>query len=210
MSMTKKLIRENLLSGEFALGVIVPIALFSILDHYGATLAGSLTAGIWSIGVIGVGWLRKRTINIFAEISAALSAIGLVGVAFSGNPMFYMVSPIVFDVILAAAFLSSMACRKPLLQLMAEHTVKNGFSETIRNRPDFRTAWVILSLGWGILSLSQAAVRIVLLHFTPLAVYYAASSTYGSVSTPLLMIFSFWFPGWYWRRNSRLLKGGAA
>jgi len=209
MSATKKMIRENLLSGEFVLGVLVPVAVFTVLDHFGATLAGTLIAGICSVAVVGVGWLKNRTVNVFAGIGAVLSAIGLIGTAFSRNPMFYLVSPIVFDGILAAAFLGSVVFGKPLLQIMAEYSVKGGFPEAVRKRPDFRTVWIILSVGWGVLSLSQVMLRIVLLQTAPVAVYYGVSSAYGSISTPLLLVFSFWFPGWYWRRNSRLGKDGA-
>lgn len=209
MSMTKKEIRENIFTQEFVLGVIIPVLLFGTLDHYSTTVVASIIVGLWTLAIVMYEWLRKTTFNIFAGIGAVFTGIGLAGTLVTRDPLFFLVSPIVFDFILAAAFLGSLAFGKPLLLMMAEQTMKGGFSESTKSRPDFKIVWIILSWGWGILCLSQAFLRIVLLNTAPMAVYYAVSSAYGNISTPMFLVFSFWFPGWYWRRNSQLGKEGS-
>ena len=201
-SMSRSLMYENILNIEFILSVVVPIILFSAFDYYNMKLSGTIVAGSWSIGIVIVQFIKKHKVNIFGAIGAGLSAIGLIGTILSKNPTFYLASPIVIDLILSAVFLGSVLLGKPIIRILAEYSVKGGFSEEIRKKPKFKSAWIIVTIAWGVLSITQALLRIVLLYSVSNEVYYAISTAYGNISTPLLLVFSFWFPGWYWKRKA--------
>lgn len=195
------LVKNNFLNWEFVMGVVLPVVFFTVLDKQGKTLEGTFVAGVWSIGVVGLEYFKTKQVNVFAVISAIFAAIGLIGTYLSHDPKFYLASPIVIDVLLAVVFVGSLFMKKPLILILAEKSMKGKFPEELMSDRRFKHSWFLLSLAWGVLSLSQAGVRIFLLYTVPMNVYFAVSSTYGNVSTPLLILFSFWFPGWYWKRG---------
>ncbi len=201
-SVTRKLIFENILNLEFVVSVIIPIILFSAFDHYRMTLEATIISGSWSILVMLILFIKNRKINIFAASGTGFSVIGLIGTIISKDPVYYLASPIVIDLLLAVVFLGSVTIGRPIIQVLAEYTVKGGFSEELRKKPEYKSAWIIVTTLWGILNITQALLRIILLYSVSKEIYYAVSTAYGSISSPLLLLFSFWFPGWYWRRKA--------
>ncbi len=199
---TKSLIIKNLFSIDFILSVIVPIAIYYIFSIYKLEVTGTIITGLWCLGVIAVQFIITKRLNVYALIAAVLSAIGLIGTVISNDPKFFLASPIVSDILLAIVFFVSIFIGKPLLEVLAEYSMKSKFSEDVKKRPGYKSAWIILTVAWGILSLTQALLRIILLYSASNEVYFAVSTAYGNISTPLLLVFSFWFPGWYWRRKS--------
>ncbi|NLI14552.1 MAG: hypothetical protein GX425_18525 [Peptococcaceae bacterium] len=164
-------------------------------------LTGTILAGSWSVAVVLIQYIRERKINIYAIIGAIISFISLVGTVISRNPVFYLASPIVTDFLLALVFLGSLLFGKPLIQMFAEYEMKDAFPEDFRKKPKYKSAWKILTVGWGILSITQALLRIILLYSASMGIYYSISMIYGNVSTLLFFAFSFWFPKWYWART---------
>jgi intracellular septation protein A len=165
-------------------------------------LFGIIMAGSWSVGIVLIQYIQGSKINIYAIIGAIISAISLVGTIISRNPVFYLASPIVTDLLLALVFLGSLLFGKPLIQLFAEYEMKDAFPEDFRQKPEYKSAWKILTAGWGILSITQALLRIILLYSASMEIYYTISMIYGNVSTVLFFVFSFWFPRWYWGRTA--------
>jgi intracellular septation protein A len=165
-------------------------------------LIGIILAGSWSVGVVLLQYARERKFNIYAIIGAIISSISLIGTVISRNPIFYLASPIVTDFLLALVFLGSLLFGKPLIQIFAEYEMKEAFPEDFRKKPKYKSAWKILTAGWGILSITQALLRIILLYSASMEIYYTISMIYGNVSTLLFFAFSFWFPKWYWHRTA--------
>jgi intracellular septation protein A len=184
---------------NFVLGVIVPIIIFYVFNHYDMVFQGTVLAGVWALGAIAFQYFRERRANVFAILVAIFSVIGLFGTIIFHSPTFYLESPIAMDLVLGCIFLGSLVIGKPLIQIFAEYEMKDAFSQNLRMHPKYVSAWRILTAGWGLLCISQALLRLVLLHTASTAVYYSISSIYGSVSTPLFLLFSFWFPKWYWK-----------
>jgi intracellular septation protein A len=183
----------------FALGVVVPIVIFYVFSYYDMIFQGTILAGVWALGVIAYQYMRERRANAFAIIVTIFSVIGLIGTIVFHSPTFYLESPIAMDLVLGFIFLGSLIIGKPLIQIFAEYEMKDGFSQELRMHPKYTSAWQILTVGWGLLCISQALLRFVLLQMASPEMYYTISSVYGSISTPLFLLFSFWFPKWYWR-----------
>jgi intracellular septation protein A len=197
----KGLIINNILNLDFVLSVVIPIILFSAFSHYNMVLTGTVLAGIWSIAVILIQFLKSKKVNIFAAITAGIYTIGLIGTIISRDPKFFLASPIVTDLLLALVFLGSVFLGKPLIQIFAEYTVKDAFSDELRKKPMYKSAWTILTVAWGVLSVTQALLRVILLNSVSNQLYFGISTAYGNISTPLMLVISFWFPSWYWKRK---------
>lgn len=183
----------------FALGVVVPIIIFYVFSYYDMIFQGTILAGVWALGVIAYQYMRERRANAFAIIVTIFSVIGLIGTIVFHSPTFYLESPIAMDLVLGCIFLGSLIIGKPLIQIFAEYEMKDGFSQELRMHSKYTSAWQILTAGWGLLCISQALLRFALLQIASPEMYYTISSVYGSISTPLFLLFSFWFPKWYWR-----------
>jgi intracellular septation protein A len=193
---------KRLFNMEFLLSVILPVLLFFIFDRMNMTLGGTIAAGVWSLIMTIAILIKDRRINVYAIISLIFSAVGLVTTMISSNPVYYLASPIVSDLLLSLAFFISVAVRKPLIQEFAEYQMKDMFSPALRAKPMYRNAWMIITAAWGGLSLLQAAVRIVLLITVSNAVYYSVSMIVGNVTSILMLVGSVKFPKWYWKRES--------
>jgi intracellular septation protein A len=197
--MSLKDIIRKIFNLDFLLSVVIPIIIFYVLSLFNMILLGTILAGSWALAAIVFQYTRNRKINIFAIIVALFSIIGLFGTIIFHNPTFYLESPILMDLVLGSIFLGSLLVGKPLIQIFAEYEMKDAFSQKLRMHPKYLSAWRILTAGWGLVCMSQALLRLALLHTASPAVYYSISSVYGNVSTPLFLLFTFWFPKWYWR-----------
>lgn len=187
---------------NFLLSVVIPIIIFYILSYFNMVLLGTILAGSWALTAVVFQYTKNRKVNIFAIIvalSSIFSAIGLFGTIIFRSPTFYLESPVLTDMVLGCIFLGSLFIGKPLIQIFAEYEMKDAFSQELRMHPKYVSAWRILTAGWGLMCMSQALLRLALLHTASPAVYYSISSVYGSASTPLFLLFSFWFPKWYWK-----------
>ncbi len=95
----------------------------------------------------------------------------------------------------------SLFLERPLIQVIVEQSYLKNISKERRKQPEYKKVWRIITIAWGILGISQAVVRSILLYTVSMSSYYAISTVYGNVSTPLMIAFSIMFPKWYWRRK---------
>lgn len=133
-------------------------------------------------------------------MSAVFSGIGLIGAVISNNPKFYLISPIIQDILFAIIFFWSLFLERSLVQIIVEQSYLKNAPEELRKKPKYKSAWRILTLSWGILNVSQAVLRTILLYSVSVSSYYAISTIYGNISAPLLLAFSIMFPKLYWKK----------
>ncbi|WP_026888579.1 VC0807 family protein [Clostridium beijerinckii] len=191
---------KNILNKDFIISAIVPIIIFSSFDKFGMTLKGIILSGAWSIGVVILNFVKERKLNALAVMGAAFSGIGVVGTIISNDPSFYLIAPIIQDILLAIIFLGSLFFRRSLIQIIVEQSYLRNASEDFKKQQKYTAAWRIITVSWGILNISQAIVRTILLFTVSMSSYYAISTIYCNVSTPALIAFSILFPRWYWKK----------
>lgn len=191
-------------NSEFITSAIIPVVIFSAFDKFNMTLKGIILAGIWSLGVVIFNFIKDHKVNALAAMAGILSAIGLIGTIVSNNPTFYLISPIIQDILLAALFLSSLLFKRSLIQIIVEQTYLKNIPEDFKAKPMYKSAWRILTFAWGILNISQAVVRIILLYSVSMSSYYTLSTLYTNISTPLLIVISITFPKWYWNKKKTI------
>lgn len=191
---------KNVFNREFIISAIVPLVIFYIFDHFKMKLNGIIFSGCWCVWVVVVKLVRERKLNVIALLAGVFSAVGLVGTIISSNPSFYLISPIVIDILYALIFFGSLFASRPFIQIIAEDSHIKLFSEEFRRTRKYKSAWRILTAAWGILDITQALLRIVLLHTVSMGLYYSINTIYSHISSPLLLVFSYIFPRWYWRQ----------
>ncbi|MBU3175261.1 septation protein IspZ [Clostridium estertheticum] len=196
-------ILKNIFNKEFVISAIIPVIIFSAFDKFKMTLTGVILSGLWCIGVVLIDFIKEHKINALAAMAGIFSAIGLIGTIVSKNPTFYLVAPIVQDWLYALIFFVSLFFERSLVQIIVEQSFLKNVSEEFRRKPKYKSAWRILTCAWGILNISQAVLRMILLHSISMSSYYAISMAYSNISGPLLIAFSISFPKWYWKTGTK-------
>lgn len=187
----------------FVVSALIPLMIYLGLDFLGMTLNGIIASGSWSVCVVAHDLIKERKANILALLAAITSLAGLAGTIASGNPVLYLASPIVKDVIYAAVFLGSLFMSRPLIQMIVEDGWGLSFPDEFKKSDEYRKPWRTVTAGWGVLCLFQAALRTGLILSVPAGIYYGFSTIFGGASDVLLMFFSVWYPAWFWRRSAQ-------
>ncbi len=200
-SSKKYSVLKNIFNKDFVISAVTPIIIFTFFDNLGMTFDGIILSGGWSIGVICVNFIKERIISALASISAIVAVIGLIGTIISKNAAFYLISPIIQDILIVFMLFGSLFLERPLIQVIVEQSYLKNISKERRKQPEYKKVWRIITIAWGVLGISQAVVRIILLYTVSMSSYYAISTVYGNVSTPLMIAFSIMLPKWYWRRK---------
>lgn len=191
---------KNIFNKEFIASAIIPLIIFYIFNYINMLLEGTILSGFWCISVFLFKLIREHKINAIALLSGIFSVIGLLCTILLRNPNIYLAEPILEDILYAVIFFGSLFFSRPLIQVLVEDSHIVAFPENFRKTPQYKSAWKMLTIAWGILNLSQALLRIALLYSVPIDLYYIISKIYTNVSSPLLLIFSYQFPKWYWKR----------
>ena len=146
------------------------------------TLNGIILSGVWSIGVVLINFMKEHKINALAAMGASFAGVGVIGTVISKNPTFYLVAPIIQDILLALIFFGSLFCQRSLIQIIVEQSYLKNVSEEFKKQPKYKAAWRIVTIAWGVLNISQAVLRTILLYSVSMSSYYAISTVYGNIS----------------------------
>ena len=192
---------KSIFNKDFVVSAIIPIIIFSVFDKMEMTLSGIILSGAWSIGVVLINFIKEHKINALAVMGASFAGVGVIGTVISKNPTFYLVSPIIKDILIALIFFGSLFLKRSLIQIIVEQSYLKNVPEDFKKQSKYKAAWRIVTIAWGILNISQAVFRTVLLYSVSMSAYYATSTIYDNISTPLLLAFSILFPKWYWKRT---------
>ena len=193
--------RKIFLNRNFIQSALIPLLLFYIFKWQKRELEGIIISGIWCVGVVIYNLIRDRKVNALAVLTGTISAIGLTGTIIMRSPTFYLMAPVFTDILFAFVFFGSLWAPRPLIQVFAEDAMPWAFPEGLRKSAKYREAWVVVTVAWGILNITQGALRAILLTTTPVATYYTISTIYNQLSALLLMAFSYFFPKWYWEHH---------
>lgn len=187
----------NVLNKEFVISAIIPIIIFSIFNKANQPLNGVILSGLWSIGVVLINLIKEHKVNVIAAMAATFSAVGVAGSIISRSATFYLMAPMIQDILYALVFFGSLLFKKPLIQVIVEQTYLKNAPQSLRDKLNDRSLWVMLTAAWGILNITQAALRFILLHSVSTSSYYAINTTYTNISTSLLIAFCVAAPKWY-------------
>ena len=192
---------KKIFNKDFVVSAIIPVIIFYAFDKIGMTLNGIILSGVWSIGVVLINFMKEHKINALGAMGAIFAGIGVIGTVISKNPTFYLVSPIIQDILVAIIFFGSLFFERSLIQVIVEQSYLKNVSKERKKQYEYKKVWRIITAAAAILTISQAALRIILLYTVSMSSYYAISTVYGNISTPIFIAFAIMFPKWYWKRT---------
>ncbi len=181
---------------QFALGALIPMLIFYLLNRFEQPLLGAIGAGSWGVGVVLVGYWRCRRIDLFAGMVMAMAVIELLVIVMTRRPDFYLASEAMQSAAHGLLFLGSLAFSRSLIQLLAEEMgTTASLSDELRQSPSYRTAWHRLSAVWGGMYLMKAGLLLVAQWGLALEAFLLIRALSGFPVLAGLCAFSLWFPG---------------
>ncbi len=129
-----------------------------------------------------------------------MTGIEIVGTLLTHNPKIYLASAAIDSALYGIIFLASMFLPRPLIQVFAEAANGEIGSPEFRQTQFCHSAWQILTVLWGIVSLLKASLLIIVQVRFSLETFLLIRTMMGLPVFVALIMFSYWFPGWYWNR----------
>lgn len=193
---------NNSFQSRFIVGGVIPVVLFYLLHRAGQTLIGAIVAGGWGLGVTMITYWLSREVNVFAILATTVNLIEIIGTLLTRNPDFYLAGAAIDSFLYAILFLGSLLLARSLMQLLVEATPQGRrFSESFRRQPMYRKAWQIVTAVWGIAYLIKAGLLVWAQVNLSLELFLTIRTLSNFPLFVGLMIFSYWFPARYWKRQ---------
>ena len=188
---------------DFVVGGVIPYVIYAIWQNRGQPVTGVVFAGGWSLAVVLVGWWRTGRIQGFALLGTIFAAIQVVTTLITGSAAVYILTGIVNNVVEGLVYLVSLCFPRSLIQIAAEATgATAAIPEWLRRSPAYRRAWQILTAVWGLVSIAKALLLLAARQWLAVDAVLALGILTGWPLLIALLAFTFWFPGWYWRRQA--------
>ncbi|MDB2156247.1 VC0807 family protein [Clostridium butyricum] len=188
---------KNIFNKDFIISAIIPLLIYGVATKCSTELIGLILSGIWCIAVVIVNYFMSKTINFLATIGAVFNGIGLIGTIISKSPTFYLATPIVEDFLFAFILIMSIFLSHPIIQVVAEQSFLNNVPKSIKDNRKYKSSWNIITAAWAAINILQATVRIIILNYFSIKVYYTISNIYSGISIPLFIAASIIFSKWY-------------
>jgi intracellular septation protein A len=148
--------------------VILPIAVFNVLTHYGVSTLWALVAGGVSPATNNLrNWVKSRRLEPLGIIVMALLAAGAAGSLISGSVFFALIKESFLTGVFGAICLGSLFVQRPLLFYIVRQFVAGEDAERLAwwnglwQYPDFRRGMRFVTFVWGIAYIAEALLRVV-------------------------------------------------
>ncbi|MGK7888809.1 MAG: VC0807 family protein [Leptolyngbyaceae cyanobacterium] len=189
---------------QFTVGALIPILIFYLFHRFDQPLMGAALAVGWSVGVVTLTHLLFKKINLFAALSIPITLIEIAGIVVTLNPDFYLATAAIEHTLWGFVCLGSVAFSRPLILIFAQ--AMGGIEKPqelgeFGKSNEFRSAWIVLTIIWGITHLIAAIALIASQMWLPLELFLILRTILGTPLLAALIAFSFWFPRWYWKRS---------
>jgi hypothetical protein len=145
---------------------------------------------------------------LFPALAIPIILIELIGTLITRNPVFYLASAAIDNVLWGLLFLSSLLFTRPLIQIFAELLNPGLGSQEFLSHFEmpvrlYRSAWRILTVIWAVVSLTKAIILILSQLKLPLEAFLIVRTASGFPVLIVMLLFSYRFPAWYWERSRR-------
>lgn len=92
---------------------------------------------------------------------------------------------IVMDILFSIMLIVSILVGHLIIQVIAEQGFLNNVPKTFKEHPKYQKNWIILTVAWAVIKIIQTIVRVILLKYFSIEIYYTVSSLYSGISMPL-------------------------
>jgi len=174
----------------------LPLAIFYGLRAEGVETYEALVAGaVVSAAVAAVPLVRNRHLDGMAAYMAIMM-LGSVGISLlAGSTQFLLAREAVMTGVTGVWFIASVWARRPLVYLFSKPLLEgrlrwpSSWDQLWERSPRFRHMWRVSSVLWGIGSLADAALRVVMAYTLPADVVPApGTALYAGTSAVLIVI----------------------
>jgi hypothetical protein len=189
---------------QFIIGALVPIIIFYLFHRVDKSLTGAFLAAGWSVGVVTTTRLLFKKTNLFAALSIPITFIEIASIVITLSPEFYLATAAIEHILWGLVCLGSVVFSRPLILIFAQAMGGIPKSQELGEfgkSDEFRFAWVILTIIWGITHLIAALVLVLSQIWLPLEIFLIMRTAFSTPLLAALVAFSFWFPRWYWNRK---------
>lgn len=176
----------------FIIDLIVPTVMFYVALNLGAGIyLALLISAAWSAATGVYGWLRgeqRSGARFMLLISLTSFAISFV----TGSDRFLLARESVITALAGGWFLMSLRDERPLAYRLSRPLLEGRFGTTVawetmwETSGHFRHIWRTLTVGWGVVTLLDAGLRVVIAYTMPVT-SVPALQTALMIATVLLM-----------------------
>lgn len=185
--------------------VAVPIAAYYLLRAVGVGDLAALASGAaLSLSRVVIAAVRTRRLDAVAAIVLCFFALGLLGLAISGNARVALAADSLPTALVGLWFLGSLLVGRALAFYLLLPLLSGGrreqepfWRQAWQDGPTFRRAVRVLTFGWGCLLVAEAVARLVLVVLLPVDVMVGVSKAL-QVALVLAMV---GFAGWHGKRT---------
>jgi intracellular septation protein A len=179
------------LLGDF----VVPVVAYYALRAAGASVwvalvVPSILTGLFAV----VRWIRERRIDVLG-LGVVVVLVASVAISYvSGSPRFLLAKGAVFTAAIGVVFLGSLLLRRPFgfsfaRDLIERTTLKTADWDEVWDRePQFRRAWRVITVAWGVATLLDAVVLVYMAYQLPIDSVPALASMLRIVTFVVLQI----------------------
>jgi hypothetical protein len=183
------------LSASLLLNGVAPFVAYQTLSHLGVPTIRALAAtAAFPIAGLALGWVRSRRADGIGLLSLVVIAIGLAGTLLSGDTRLYLLHGSFGSAAFGVVCLASLGVKRPLMFYLGRQ-LSSGDDRALQSAYDERWASAavryrmrVLTLGWGLAYIAEAAARVLLVvALPPSAVMIAAPALEYGVPGLLLL-----------------------
>lgn len=176
--------------------VVAPLGLYYVLRWAGvgvyvALLVSTLASAATTVGSL----VRNRKLNGLSTYMTTMMLASIVVSVIAGSPRFLLAKEAWLTALGGVWFLASLRARRPLAYLYTKPLLEGrlgwpgAWDELWERFPRFRRMWRVSSVLWGIGTLLDAALRVVMAYTLPIDEVPALSTgLYAATATVLVVV----------------------
>jgi len=161
---------------------VLPFVLYQVLKGHGVATVPALCAGaLFPTGNTLLHWLRTRQADVIGIITLFSLIVPVAISLISGVPWFVLSKDSFVTGLTGLIFLGSLCAARPMVFYLYRQFTTLGDPERIARynaqwqSARFRHGITTLTIGWGIVLLTEAAIRIALVFILPVSVFLVVS-----------------------------------
>jgi hypothetical protein len=191
-----------------------PLIAYWLLRSNGLSAVTSLVlSGVFPAFGVAINFIRDRRLDAIGVLVLAGIVVGTVLGLVSGNPRLVLVEGSVPTAVFGVLCLGSLWSSAPLMYRFASEFIGldtprgREFQELSQNTgpvgEGFRHVFRVMTIGWGIGFLAEAAARVVIVELTSTGTAFAVSKVLPYVVAGVLAAWTFGYGNWSRRRGER-------
>ncbi|MFO1028859.1 MAG: VC0807 family protein [Acetobacteraceae bacterium] len=197
--------RRGALLRDIGVNAVVPYVTYLLLRHLGVAVIPALAAGaVFPAGAALVTFRRAGRIDALGVIMLVATGASMIGALLFTSPYLLLAKGSLITGGIGVLFLGSLAAQRPLVFHLIGSTGQDASGaalyDTLWNTvPPFRTLMRRLTLAWGVVLITEAALRLLLIDLLPIEVFLPVSEVMW------IAVFA-GMTAWSWRYGARRMS----